>query len=496
MVIEADQFAINVSGTAVVPFAVIGPDVYINRVVVAEEIVSDNYAEDGASNPTAGFRAGSDGLLRAEDARFTDFKTRGGSFTERPVFTAAPIFRNGIQLDTGTSYWVESIVGGGAFPFDTDARFYCATMQRTPDSIFIQASCVARNNTDILSTLRKEYSIPPGKLLPAVITLSATASNDVMELRGDGTIVYVDYDGNGDVLSANLLGPLWMYNLELDPENRLGATSMVGALGLTRRVFPFVVPQCSQLKIDCLGAGGGYDDSNAGGYGGPGGYVYGEIPVGANQTVKPGDILWIIVGEGGQGGMGASALGYGGRGQEQNLRSSGGGLSGVWHLDYALRTQALLIAGGGGGGEGTANGGPGGGTSAGGNGASGDGPDRMTGLPWDYIGTTKKAAGGGGYEGGGHGPLVSSNNYGGFGGTNFIRSGVGIANTVNVGRTVDANGYSTSALPPTNITGKAVYTTWQSCLGTPCLAGRGVQQSLSGSGMRAGDGRVFIEIVP
>jgi hypothetical protein len=134
-----------------------------------------------------------------------------------------------------------------------------------------------------------------------------------------------------------------------------------------------------------LGAGGGYDNSTSGIYGGPGGYVYGEIPIGWNELVKPGDELSIIVGEGGQGGMAANALGYGGRGQEQAQRASGGGLSGIWHRDYSLRTNALLIAGGGGAGEGTAKGGPGGGTLASGNGASDDGPDRMTGLPWTVL---------------------------------------------------------------------------------------------------------------
>ena len=499
MVVLADQFAIvqNAGGTPFTPFAVIGPDTFINRVVVNDEVVSDNYAEDANGSPLAGFRLGDDGRMSSFQGDYFDMQAKGGTFTERPLISAATIFRNGIPVDSGTAYWVESVAGAVRFPFDNDARFYFATFVRSPDKLWISGSGVAKDGSTIMSALRKEYLIPPGKLLPPVITLSASSVSGVIELRDDGTIVYVDYDSNGAPVTQSALAERWMYSLERDPTNLLGASVLVGALGLSRRVFPFRVPLtgCSLLKCDVLGAGGGYDNSTSGIYGGPGGYVYGEIPVGWTELVKPGDELSIIVGEGGQGGQGANALGYGGRGQEQDVRASGGGLSGIWHRDYSLRTNALLIAGGGGAGEGSAKGGPGGGTSAGGNGASGDGSDRMTGLPWARIGTAKKPGGGGGYEGGGYGSLVSSNNYGGMGGTNFIRPGVGIANSVNVGRSVDGNGGSTSALPPTNITGKAIYTTWADCLGTSSLAGRGTQQTQA-SGSRAGDGRVFIEIVP
>jgi len=96
--------------------------------------------------------------------------------------------------------------------------------------------------------------------------------------------------------------------------------------------------------IQAWGAGGGSDSSNSGQYGAAGGYATGIL------TVSAGDVMKIVVGQGGP--MGA----HGGSG------GSGGGYSGIF-LTSVSQSNARLIAGGGGGAGDGNMGGEGGGTT-------------------------------------------------------------------------------------------------------------------------------------
>ena len=100
----------------------------------------------------------------------------------------------------------------------------------------------------------------------------------------------------------------------------------------------------TSATIQAWGAGGGSDSSNSGQYGAAGGYATGIL------TVSAGDVMKIVVGQGGILGTQGGAAG------------SGGGYSGIF-LASVSHSNARLIAGAGGGAGDGNNGGEGGGTT-------------------------------------------------------------------------------------------------------------------------------------
>jgi hypothetical protein len=500
LLVEADYFAINVAGTPFTPFAVIGADTYINRVVVNDEIVTDNYAEDADGFPIAGSRMGDDGTASAYLGKYFDAQVKGMSVTERPIITAAPIFRNGVMEGLPfCRYAASSNVNtpGISWAFDTDARFLTAEFHRTPDFCYFYGTGVAKNTNSALSTERM-YQVPAGKLLPPRMIIECVGVEDYMEFRDDGSLFYNVLDGNGGFTSQNAFACPWMYDLELDPQNLRGLTTIGGGLGLTRGAQPFIVPVCSFLRIALLGAGGGYDDSNSSVRGGPGGYVIFDLPVGWSQKVKPGDVLWFIIGEGGYPGRSANAQGFGGAGQSSSaLRAGGGGGTFCFHKDTSTRLNIIAVAGGGGAGEGSCSGVPGGLTTstnpAGGKSTGGDTMARCTGDNWVYAGSQKRAGCGGGYEGGIPGPINGSNR-GGRGGSSFINTAAfGLINTSQSASSAGADGQAVTNSRPAAATTK--FSGFTVCLGTRFDAGEGADNTMTVS-ERAGDGRVMIEIIP
>jgi hypothetical protein len=157
-----------------------------------------------------------------------------------------------------------------------------------------------------------------------------------------------------------------------------------------------VPPGVTSITVKMWGAGGGGSDNRDGGNGGGGAYVTGTL------TVTPGEVLTIVVGQGGHAGVKDDASSYnpvvyggGGRGRRDNRGGgSGGGFSGIFR-GAVSQANALGIAAGGGG--------------AGGSGQqSGSTLDRYRGgggSAINGIGTASTAAGG---PGGGH---VTGNNY-------------------------------------------------------------------------------------
>lgn len=501
-VVMADQFAItqNAGSTPFTPFAVIGPDTFINRVVVNDEVITSNYAEDADGYPVAGSRMDSAGTVSGYQSKFFDQQSQGASFTGRPIFTEAPILRNGVMEGLTYQEWAASSnvnASGIAWSFDTDARFLTTKFHRQPDCCFFYGTGIDKG-TNSMVTIQKVYQVPNGQLLPTRMIIESSVNPDYIELLQDGSMNYVVLDGNGGISSSNAFDCPWMYDLEIDPENRRGLTTIIGGLGITRGAQPFVVPTCTSLTISLLGAGGGYDDSNAGVQGGPGGFVEFTLPVGISAAVKPGDILWFIIGEGGWPGRSGQVQGYGGAGQSAgNLRAGGGGGTFCFHKNTESRLSLIAVAGGGGAGEGSASGGPGGLTTStnpsGGQSSGGDTMVRCTGKDWDYTGTLKRGGGGGGYEGGITGG-ASGSNRGGRGGSNFLdTAGYSLTSTTNTSSAADADGEATTATRPAAAT--TAFSGFTVCLGTRFAAGNGATNAMTAS-EKAGDGRVKIVITP
>lgn len=476
-VVMADQFAIvqNAGGVPFTPFAVLGPDTYINRVIVNDEILSQGYDTDAAGNPTAGFRLGDDGKVRAEDARFTDFQARGGTFTDRPVYTSHPTFRRGVPegLPSGWWYTPGSIIWTPSLAPDW-ATMQAQKFHRTPDAYYLELA----QSTASADTLfaRNAYAVPHGKLLPPVMVADLFGNGSIVELLDTGVIRRTNYNANGGIQVQNTARGKWIYDVEKDPTNLQALTKMIAGLGFSRLYFPLVIPAgISSAAFKVWGAGGGKDD--AGGEGGPGGYVAGTFTVGAmgsGSILEHGDCLWLVVGEGGKSKSSEVVFGFGGRGQSQQRRSGGGGLSGVFRHSISIFNAstgagALLIAGGGGGAEGGQSGGSGGHGQSGGNGVSGADTDIFTGLPWVFDGTNKRAGGGGGRVGGGY-LTASGGNSGGKGGTNFIRTGA-TSTTNTFGGSPTASGQATTEIAPN--TGDSDWIANQYCLGNAAPVGYG-----------------------
>ena len=210
------------------------------------------------------------------------------------------------------------------------------------------------------------------------------------------------------------------------------------------------------IQVDLFGAAGG--NGSWGGWqygwsGGPGGYTHGTI------AVTPGQVLTVIVGQGGAGGATSNAVfSYGGGGRNCNgadcqYAAKGGGRSAI----RSGATELLTAGGGGGGGSVTGigvsyrmNGGAGGGLLGGNSineysgqvATGGTQTTGGTGMPGNvrngtngsqFTGGTQGGTesygggGGGGWYGGGGGNYYSNAMGGGAGGSGYI-SGPGVTN--------------------------------------------------------------------
>ena len=209
----------------------------------------------------------------------------------------------------------------------------------------------------------------------------------------------------------------------------------------------------SKIRVKMWGAGGGRGGGNS--YGGGGGYVEGDL------NVTPGEILTLIVGNGGP--RGSTTMTYGGGGYPCGGNGAGGGRSGIRRGSSELVT----VGAGGGGGSGSQGGaggglvagvggnssegtGGGGGTqSVGGAGGSGGSNYTASGLAGSlYMGayapgvpgvlsSCTSSGGGGGYYGGGSGGGSAT---GGGGGSSYVGGLLGtVVNTQASGGTAANN---------------------------------------------------------
>ena len=268
------------------------------------------------------------------------------------------------------------------------------------------------------------------------------------------------YNANGatgGTVPASTLGPIPGTQCVTDPEfNNCRVISYTG----TNQTFtiPSDIDATKGIMVEAWGAGGGgtiayYGDPS----GGAGGYSKAKI-----NTVTAGDVLTVIVGQGGLvrdtttkfGGGGAAGAASG-----ANLGSSGGGYSGVFS-GTGTSTPILISGGGGGGSPGTdGTGTPGGGgaasttstvqnggqssatnaalaggrggtnTAGGAGGTSNNcataGSSLLGGTGCAISGAEGGGGGGGGYFGGGGGAYQTSNsgiNGGGGGGSGFLNT--------------------------------------------------------------------------
>lgn len=464
-------------------------------------IKSSNYAEDADALPAAGWKLNAAGEVKSYAGIFRDLQGRGASFSRRAVVSEAPLFVNGIQVNEGgygtgrqSVYEVANTLN--ALKMSAFSQYF----QRTPFQ-FIMHQCAWYISTNYWNTNGLVYPISPGRLLPEKIKIYLDGDNRYVEYRDDGTIVAVTLDGNGAVSGTGNLESAfstmkWIYDLEKDPLNTQGLTKIIGGAGMMRRYYPFVIPACTQIEFKLWGAGGGHNLSG-GGTGGPGGYTIAKFDVDpADSTsgkLKVGDLLWFIIGDGGEKYAGAKSIGYGGAGQPANSRWSGGGLTGVFRGKID-RSTALAIAGGGGGGHGAASGSPGNHTTWSG-GQSGSGEARMSGIDWNYTSSTSRGAGGGGYDGGINLTTTVSSARGGRGGSGFVDTAFPgyVSHTISFSA-ADGNGYATTNAPPN--TGDTDYNNNRHCWRTRLTVGRGATSATIGGDESAGNGLVVITLTP
>jgi len=196
----------------------------------------------------------------------------------------------------------------------------------------------------------------------------------------------------------------------------------------------FTVPcGATSINIYAFGAGGGGGSGNSPaqpGHAGGGGFASGVL------AVTPGQVLEVVVGEGGgDGGEPGYFLGGGGPART-SLSEPGGGLSGVFTncegfnalRDCAPKApQVYLVAGGGGGGGHTSRGGGGGGLT--GNSGGENSNLEQTNAPPTNQGSGDGGGGGGDQEQGGQAALPSQGGQNGA----FLEGGVSTAVTCNTG---------------------------------------------------------------
>jgi hypothetical protein len=157
----------------------------------------------------------------------------------------------------------------------------------------------------------------------------------------------------------------------------------------TSAVQTFTVPAwVTTVSIRAYGAGGGSGGlrQGVGAQGGGGGFARGDF------AVTPGQTLYVVVGQGGHGGVG---------GDNQNCGGGGGGYSGVFTGSTPSQANALVIAGGGGGGQD-------GGANTTGLGAAGGGTSAAASSPGGGGGT--QSAGGAAYGSGVAGSSLAGGN--------------------------------------------------------------------------------------
>jgi len=196
----------------------------------------------------------------------------------------------------------------------------------------------------------------------------------------------------------------------------------------------FTVPcGATSINIYAFGAGGGGGSGNSPaqpGHAGGGGFASGVL------AVTPGQVLEVVVGEGGgDGGEPGYFLGGGGPART-SLSEPGGGLSGVFTncegfdalRDTAPKApQVYLVAGGGGGGGHTSRGGGGGGLT--GNSGGENANLEQTNAPPTNQGAGDGGGGGGDQEQGGQAALPSQGGQNGA----FLEGGASTAATCNTG---------------------------------------------------------------
>jgi hypothetical protein len=461
-------------------------------------IRSGNFAEDADGEPVAGWRLNAAGEVKAYAGRFTDLQGRGATFVKRPILSDTPIFIGGIPLalavNQGRGSVEEVRTTANNLRMTAVSQFHV----RTPTSMYMYANWW---NGSTSWYQQGQAPIAPGQLLPEKLISFQDGNANQIEYRDDGKIYQVLRDGNGVVTNTYGIETAfstmrWMYDLEMDPLNTRGLSKIIGGAGMNRLHYPFVIPACSQIEFKMWGAGGGH--SLAGGtFGGPGGYTIATFDVDpADSTsgkLKVGDLLWIIIGDGGERYNPSKTIGFGGAGQADSNRWSGGGLTGVFR-GLISRATALCIAGGGGAGHQDADGSPGNHTTWAG-GQSGSGIALMTGIDWNYTSSVSRAAGGGGHTGGTNLTFTVAGDRGGRGGTGYVDTAFPgyVSHTISFTAT-DSNGYANSRVPPN--TGDSDYNANRHCWRTHARVGYGASSLDIGSTESAGNGLIVITLTP
>jgi len=285
-------------------------------------------------------------------------------------------------------------------------------------------------------------------------------------------------------------------NIELSASTSVAAIAAamkeeVKIFDYTGSLESFKIPAgVTSVEIKAWGGGGcvfdetpNYAASHNADFGGAGGFSSAKV------SVKPDEILYIQVGQGGQK-YGTASGGYPNGGDGYNGGCAGGGSSNVFVNGYGSQDKLLLVAGGGGGAgwytpsgssrqgngaagggliaqSGTANPGAGGNQSQGGQTGNGKGLALKGGSSSGNGGTGGPGAGGGGYFGGASGVGGNNNTNGGGGGGSCY---VGLASdgkvlTSNAGEG-DAKDYIDPAGTTRTVGGRSFST-------AECLSGNG-----------------------
>lgn len=285
---------------------------------------------------------------------------------------------------------------------------------------------------------------------------------------------------------------------------KLSAQTVYGYTGSTQT---YVVPSgVTLIRVKAWGAGGGAAANISGnnGCGGGGGFIQ------ADMQVTPGEVLTIIVGQGGSGWNateGYASSTYPNGGTATNFGGGGGGRTEV------SKSGVLLIAAGGGGGgyqfHGDAGRGGAGGASTGG--AGGSSPNNAGGG-----GGTQSAGGGGGYGTGASGNPGASKQGGaasgasipgGSGGDGYYGGGAGGSGLTGVGDSGGGGGGGSNVASGTGLSNiQSVAAAGSSpgnasdgdrgTSGASAMGNYGPGDGATTAGYRGGNGRVVISALP
>ena len=364
-----------------------------------------------------------------------DFTGRPGNMLEMRAFNRSrlivdPTLRTGINVSTINSNYYLDVSGA------TNVR--SLFINTTPFVNILTSTTTSLGSLGYVSTSQLTSSLNAlSTINNLLVPYSTLSTSTYFNLKATSTQMYFGTYGStaqlyiGDLQAKNKNSTFTYPLLLIEQEMIHSQYQQTSAIVFTGSDQNFTVPNgVTSINVSLTGAGGGGLSSGSGN-GGNGGLVSGTL------AVTPGEVLTILVGQGGVGFTSTNPYGGGGRPSSSSIAGSGGGRSAIRRVG----TELVTAGGGGGAGNGNSGGAGGGLTAAAGGGAGGGGGGTQlaggaagAGSPGGVAGSQFTGAdannanaaaggGGGGWYGGGSG---GSNSGGGGGGSSYVANLTGI----------------------------------------------------------------------